>query len=369
MIFSTRSWLVAALILCAAAAVSYWQWSESGGKQEREDRGKQPVLVTLTKAQKKEFVDLIEAVGTAKANESAELTAKSADTVASLNFKDGQSVPKGFLVAELTSREQSADLTAAQAALNEASQALTRGQALKAKGFVTKANIDALKAARDSASARVAAMQSRVSDRSIRTPFAGVLGLRRVSVGALVRPGDVITTIDDVSQIKVEFTVAETDMANLKPGQSVRAAAAAYPGIQFRGAIDALDTRIDPQSRTIQVRAIFPNNDRKLLPGMMLTVGIEINRRSALSLSEQSLVPVESKQFVYVVKDEQAAERLEVKIGARIPGEVEILEGLDGSENVVLEGTLRLRPGAPVKIAGKPEAGGGEERPRGKRKP
>lgn len=344
--------LLALIIICVASAgAAYWYFAGSQGDEGREDRSKQPVLVSLTKAEQREFINLLEAVGTAKANESIDLTAKTTETVAVVNFKDGQSVPKGFLVAELSAREQSADVNAAIASLNEAEQTLKRVKSLTDKGFVTKAALDTAKAQRDSAAARVAAMRSRMTDRAIRTPFAGKLGLRRVSAGALLRPGDVITTLDDISKIKVDFTVSETQLAAVKPGQPVRAAAAAYPGRTFTGVVDSIDTRIDPQSRTIAIRAVFENQDSQLLPGMLLTVGIESNKRQSLALPEQALVPIEAKQYVFTVDAEEKADRKEVIIGQRDPGFVEILSGIDGTEKVVVEGTLRLRPGASIKVA------------------
>jgi membrane fusion protein (multidrug efflux system) len=270
----------------------------------------------------------------------------------------------------MTSREQSADITAAEATLREQEQTLQRARTLLNKGFVTKASLDTARAARDSAAARLAATRSRMADRTIRTPFAGVLGLRRVSVGALVRPADVITTLDDISRIKVDFSVAETQMAGVTRGQTVRATAAAFPGETFTGTVDSLDTRIDPQSRTISIRAVFANDKARLLPGMLMTVGIESNRRQSLSVAEQTLVPIENKQYVYVIEAENKAERREVRTGARIPGHVEILGGLKQGESLVLEGTLKMRPGATIRIAGSGEQAEGKDRKeRGKKQP
>ena len=365
--------IIAAIAIVAVGATGAYLWLGNAGKgagEGRGDRGSQPVLVTLTTASTREFVDLIEAVGTAKANESIELTAKTTDTVAKLNFSDGQAVPAGYVVAEMTSREQSADLTAAEASLQEQDRTLQRTRALVEKGFVTKASLDAAKAARDTAAARVAATRSRMADRTIRTPFAGVLGLRRVSVGALVRPADVITTLDDISRIKVDFSVSETQMAGIAKGQKVRASAAAFPGENFTGTVESIDTRIDPQSRTIVVRAVFPNDRARLLPGMLMTVGIESNKRQSLSVAEQTLVPIETRQYVYVAEGEEKADRREVKTGARIPGFVEILSGLKEGERIVLDGTLKMRPGATIRIAGTGEKAEGEGRgERGKKQP
>lgn len=369
MTINRRLLALTGVVVLIGALAGYWLLKGSDGKSGRDEKGKQPSLVTLTHAAPHEFVDLLQAVGTAKANESVELTAKSTDTIAALNFKDGQHVGKDFAVAELSSREQTADLIAARADLKEVEQNYARARKLADKGFVSKANLDSLRASRDTAEAKVNAMQSRTTDRIIRAPFGGVLGLRRVSVGALVKPGDIVTTLDDISRIKVDFTISETQLAGLKLGQTVRATAAAFPDRAFTGTIDSIDTRIDTQSRTIAVRAIFPNDDGKLLPGMTLDIGIESNRRTALALDERCLVPVEDKQYVYVIEGGKTADRREVKIGAREPGLVEILSGVDPKMDVVLEGTLKLRPGAPVKIAGAKDGGNGHDKPARKKTP
>lgn len=360
-----------ALAAAAALAIIAWQWFGTGnGREEgRGDRGQQPVLVTLAKVEKRAFADVIEAVGSARANESVEITAKVSDTVSRLNFTDGQNVPAGFLVAEMSQKEQTADLVAAEANLREQEQSLSRAEKLRARGFVSNASLDALRAARDTAAARVAATRSRTSDRALRTPFAGRLGLRRVSVGALVRPGDVVTTLDDISRIKVDFPVAETRLSGISLGQTVRATAAAFPGEVFTGTVESIDTRIDTASRSVTVRAVFPNDKSRLRPGMLMTVGIETNPRTALAVAEQTLVPVETRQYVYLVSPDGKAERREVVIGARIPGHVEILSGVKEGDSLVLEGTLKMRPGATVKVADDTEKAPGSRKGGGERSP
>jgi len=347
------------LFLCAFAAViaaaAYFQFYVKKDEGPGEGGGRQAVLVTVTPAALREFVDVIEAVGTAKANESIDLTAKSTETIGAVNFTDGQKVEAGFVVAELTSREQSADLAVARADLNEAKQSFERINGLAQKGFATGAQLDAATASRDAAAARVRSLESRVSDRLIKAPFAGVLGLRKVSVGTLVKPGDLITTLDDISVVKLEFTVPEAFLSALKDGMIVRVKVAAYPLRVFEGKVVGIDTRVNPVSRSVAMRAEIPNADGQLLPGMLMTVSLLNNQRQALSVPEETLVPVEDRQYVFVVAGDRKAERREVKIGARQPGYVEIVGGLKRGESVVVEGTLKLRPGATVKIAGDDE--------------
>jgi membrane fusion protein (multidrug efflux system) len=348
--------VIAAVIGGAALIATFIWWTSSSGAPEggdqggRQGGGGQAVTVVTAPVQPRDFVDVIDAVGTAKANESVVLTAKVTDTVSALNFTDGQKVAAGTVIAEMTSGEQSADIAAERASLAEAQKQFERISGLSARGNATRAQLDAAVSARDSATARVRALESRLTDRLIKTPFAGVLGLRQVSVGTLVRPGEVITTLDDISIIKLDFTVPETFMSALAAGMTVKAQAAAYPARSFEGKVAAIDTRVDPLTRAVSVRAELPNPDDSLKPGMLLSVSLLKDQRNSLAVPETALVPLQDKQFVFVVSSEEKAERREVTIGARIPGFVEIRTGLEESEQVIVEGLLRVRPGIAVRV-------------------
>jgi membrane fusion protein, multidrug efflux system len=136
----------------------------------------------------------------------------------------------------------------------------------------------------------------------------------------------------------------------LVPGMTVKAQAAAYPGHAFEGKVAAVDTRIDPLTRAVLVRAEVPNSDDRLKPGMMLSVSLLKDERNSIAVPETALVPLQDKQFVFVVSPEEKAERREVTIGTRVPGFVEIKTGLKESEQVIVEGLLRVRPGIAVKV-------------------
>jgi membrane fusion protein (multidrug efflux system) len=171
--------------------------------------------------------------------------------------------------------------------------------------------------------------------------------LRRVSVGALISPGDVITTLDDTSVIKLDFSVPETFVSILREGLSVRATAPAYPGRTFAGKVASIDSRVDMNTRSVTVRALLANEDGALKAGMFLNVSLAKDDRQTLIIPEEALTPEAEKQFVFVVADGKA-QRREVRIGGRSPGSVEILAGLDAGERVIVEGTQKVRDGAPV---------------------
>ena len=310
---------------------------------------KPPPPVTVTAVHYDDFVDTIEAIGTAHANESVTLTAKVTETVRAISFEDGQHVEKGALVAELLNTEQSADLAEARAAKVEADQQFERIANLVTKGNASRAQLDSQRATRDAAAARVDALEARLDDRLIRAPFAGVLGLRSVSPGQLVSPGDPIVTLDDISIMKVDFSVPETFLAVLKPGLSIRARSAAYPNRLFEGKVAMVDTRVDPISRAILVRAVIDNADGALHPGMLMSIDLVQNQRRSLVVPEISLVPVQSQQYVFTVED-GTAHRVPIEIGTRRLGDVEVLSGLKEGAQVITEGTTRANDKKPVKV-------------------
>jgi membrane fusion protein (multidrug efflux system) len=290
----------------------------------------------------------VEALGTARANEAIDITAKVANTVTVLRFAEGQQVARGQVLLELDTAQARADLAAAEAALKESQSAWNRSQDLFAKKALSQSQLDQIEAALTSNQARVAASRARLADNIIRAPFAGRVGLRRVSVGGLVSPGMVITTLDDDSVMKLDFDVPEAFMAALAPGLEVRASSVAYPGQAFTGTVASVDSRVDPVSRTVKVRAVLPNEERLLKPGMFLNVKLSREPLPALVLPEQAIVPERGKVYIFVVKDGRA-ERREVTTGRRRPGEVEILTGLAAGERVVIEGTQKVSDGSSVR--------------------
>jgi membrane fusion protein (multidrug efflux system) len=311
-------------------------------------------------------------VGTAKARESITVTAKIQDTISAINFQDGQYVRSGFVIVEMTSRQQSAQAAEARATLAEAESQFDRAQTLAAKGLAARALLDQRRAQRDTAAARVRSQESQVSDRLIRAPFAGVLGLRQVSLGTLVRPGDAITTLDDVTVVKLDLAVPETSLGKLKTGMPVEVVSAGFPGKILTGVVTGIDSRVDPASRTIAVRCEVQNPDALLKPGMLLAASLRADPRRSLMAPEAAIVPLGPDRFVFVAGADGRAERRAVKTGRRNLGQVEILDGLRQGEMVITEGVVKLRPGAPITLTPpsdrpKGRGQGGERGPSGGR--
>lgn len=316
-------------------------------------RGGGAPTVTAIAASNHSFSDAIQALGTAQARESIVLTPKVADTIRALHFDSGQRVRQGQVLVEMSSVEQGADLSEARANNVQAQENLRRTQELFDRGFASQAQLDNVRAAADAAQARVAAGGSRISDRTIRAPFAGVVGLRTASPGQYMRPGDQIGTLDDTSQIKLDFDVPETQLTRVATGVAIVAHTAAYPDRTFAGVIANVDSRIDPATRTVRVRAMLPNDDGQIHPGMLMTVEIHSNPRDALAVPEMAIVDQADGAYVYRVNihgQGQSADLTPVRTGQRSGGMAEILSGLSEGDLVVTEGLQSVRPGQPVRL-------------------
>ncbi len=327
----------------------------SGGGKDR------PATVSVTSVTAREFVDSIEAIGNARANESVELTANVTDRIKSIRFADGQFVRKGQVLVELFAQEETADLNQSRARLNEAQSQLERVQSLVKDGWATQSRLETQIATRDAARAQVASLEARVQDRFVRAPFSGVIGLRTISPGLVATSGTPIAEISDISRIKVDFTVPEMAMSQVRPGMNIVAQSGALLGQNFTGRIEAIDPQIDPVTRAISMRAIVANPGAKLKPGMLLTVRVEQLRRQALAVPEQSIVGDGSIKSVFVVNaDQTEVEKVGVTTGARQPGFIEITGGVSANTIIVAEGTVKMRDGAKIKIIGQREAAQGQ---------
>ena len=314
--------------------------------------GSPPAVITGT-MQTRPFGVVIEAVGTALAKESVEVTSKSTNTITAIRFIEGQRVAAGAVLVEFDRAQTAAALAEAEANLLESRNQFNRGRDLSVTQALSKAQLDQLETAVKTAESRVAAAQSRLDDTVIRAPFAGRVGLRRVSLGGLVTPGTVITTLDDLSVIKLEFTVPQSFLGELSSALPVEARAEGLGDRVFRGKITAIDSRIDPVSRSLTVRAELPNAEGVLRPGLFMSVRLAGKTVPTLMLPEEALVPEQGKAYVFLVVDGKA-QRREVRTGGRERGWVAIVQGLAGGEDVIVEGTQRVRDGG--EVVAKPRA-------------
>lgn len=347
-----------------ALAVGGWYASQhwGGGATANPARVSGPVAVEVIAARTGIVREAVESIGTARANESVTITAKQNGNVEKINFNEGEQVRTGAVLIELEAKERRADVDQARADLEQAraqrdeiKQRLDRSKQLKGTGNVTEARLDELESQLRAAEGRIRASEAklrgtdaRLEDNRITAPFAGRVGLRQVSLGALVQPGTMITTLDDVSKIKLDFAVPENFLGKLKPGLRVVARTPAFVGRAFEGVVSVIDPRVDPATRAVRVNALFDNPDDALKPGMFLNVELALSeRQDAVLVPEEVLVAEGGRQYLFVVR-EGRAERREVKAGQRLVGEVEIAEGLKPGEQVVARGVQKVRHNQPV---------------------
>ena len=355
---------VVAVGLCLMAAFvvgkAFFSFGAGGDEQARAaapgggpGRGGGPTVVAVA-ADMHTFTDGLQALGTAQARESIVLTPKVSDTIRALRFDSGDRVRQGQVLVEMSSVEQAADLAEARAANQAAQEELRRYQSLYDRGFASQARLDTVRAAADASQARLNAGGSRIADRTIRAPFSGLVGLRTASPGQYMRPGDQIGTLDDISEIKLDFDVPETQLSRVAQGVEIVARTAAYSDRTFSGRISNVDSRIDPATRTVRVRAMLPNTDEILRPGMLMTVEVRSNPRDALAIPEMAILDQADGAFVYRVANGDGGPRAElvrVQIGQRSGGMAEILGGLERGDQVVTEGLQSVRPGQPVQVS------------------
>ena len=351
----TRSTRLPLIILSGLliALLAYLNWPT---QQQDRQRGARVVSVKVAPAVMAEFSDEYQAMGTAKAKEDVIITARYSDVVKSVHFEDGDVVKKGQILVEFVKDEEQAKIKEFRANLNESMAQYKRLDELVKQKVASVAQRDEQKAKVSAIKAQLISAQAVLDNLTIRAPFDGQLGFREVSLGALVGNGDTITTLDDLSIIKVDFNIPERFITTVTVGQNIESTNIAFPEKQFIGKVTSVSTRVDAVTRTIQIRAEIENKNRKLRPGMLMSILLERNPEQILQVPESAVIPYEDKHFVFVVND-GVATKADVEIGRRKPGVVSIVSGLDEGAQVVVEGALKLRNGAAVSIVGENKQG------------
>ena len=349
---------VLVLILLGTAVLSYMVYAkatqETGGAGGFRGGfgGMGPVVVGLADVERSIVADAVESVGTTVANESVDLTAAVSETVSRVHFDDGEFVEQGEILVELTNAAEASRLAEAQANVNDARRQLQRLETLSASDLVAMTEFDTAHTALETAEARFEGVLVEMEDRLVRAPFSGFLGFRNVSAGSLLTPGTLITTLDDVSTIKLDFTIPEVYLADVSVGQQIATKSIVYGDQNFAGEITVVGSRIDPVTRSVAVRAQIENPDLLLRPGMLMTVSLALNEEPALLVPERSVVASQGQQYVYVVGADNKVTQQPVVLGRRRGGSVEVVAGLEVGQRVVSEGVVRVRPGLTVQPQG-----------------
>lgn len=326
-------------------------------KVEKSDRAEKPLEVIVQAVASRDLQNDIEALGNLRANESTAITAKTTKTVSKIHFDDGQRVNKGAVLVEMLSSEEAALMDVARLTAEEAKKQLDRSQALAKSGAVSPAMLDQLTREYTTARAQFVAVQARFKDLLITAPFAGVVGIRNISEGSLITPGQLITTLNDDSKMKLDFTVPAIYLLSLRKGLPIEAQSYELGNKTFKGEVFSLDNQIDESTRSIKVRALLDNSKGELKPGLLMPVVVHADLRKSLVISEAALVPMGSDHFVFVLQSGKSgkasgwiAERRQVKTGQRYKGQVEIVSGLIEGDKVVTHGLQKIHNGQALHI-------------------
>ncbi|MFT4924561.1 MAG: membrane fusion protein (multidrug efflux system) [Phenylobacterium sp.] len=335
-------------IIAMAALVA---WLNQPAPAKKAKRVAKPTTVVTNEVKQAPFRDIIEAIGTANANEQVSVFPRYAGMVKTVPFSDGQLVKKGQLLATLHSEQEQAEVKALAANLAEAQSQLTRLMDLRRTNATSQSQLEEQQAKTSAIDARLEKAKARLAEFDITASFDGVLGLRLISPGAFISTSDKITSLDDISIIKVDFTVPERYLTTVAIGQTIEASSIAYHNESFSGQISSINSRLDPVTRAVKIRAQIDNTDMRLHPGMLLNILLERSVENTIMINESAIIPIEDKHYVYTAKHSKA-QRIEVQIGRRRPGQVEVLSGLSSGQQVVVEGAIKLSDGAAIKIKG-----------------
>lgn len=333
-----------------------------------------PAAVEVAKAEARTLTDDAQALGTLKSRQSVVVRPEISGRIAHLGFKDGQPVKRGQLLVQLDDTLQQAQLKQAEAQASIARTNLQRSRELQAQSFVSQSAVDQNAAALQVAEAQVALNQAQLARMKVLAPFDGMAGIRSADVGAYVKDGADIVNLEDLGALVVEFSLPERYIGRLRSGQPVDLTLDALPGRTFKGRIEALDSQVDRNGRALLIKAQVDNAGALLKPGMFARPRVVFAvREAAVVVPEEALVPLGGRQWLFKVVDgeggKKVSQRLEAKIGLRLPGQVEILEGLKAGDMVVTAGQSRLLRGdaTPVRVVdlskppGGPGAGGKPE--------
>jgi membrane fusion protein (multidrug efflux system) len=301
------------LILLVLAGIGYGGWygyqqymagtQEFGAAAPKRGGGDRATPVKTTKATERTLVRQLEVVGSTRASQVIDIKPKADGTIVEIVYEAGKRLEQGDVLFRLDDAIQKADLAEAQASLAKAQQALKRGRTLKQSRVMATATLEDLEAARAAAQAQVDRAAQRLADRTIRAPFAGTPSIRRVDLGAQVGSDTVLTRLENLSPMLVEFQVPEQFFSIARPGLTAEATTPAWPGKTFTATLSEVDTSIDPVSRTFRVRAQVPNETSELASGMFMRLSLQLSSDGVVMIPEQSITMEEGTPFVFVVKD------------------------------------------------------------------
>lgn len=338
------------LIAALAGAAGLYAINTLVGKDVAPARAARTVLVEVDTVKLGTVRDRIAAVGTTQAIRAVNIVPLVSGRVEEVNFIPGEKVKANAPLVRLNDAVASAQEQETRAEMDRAKFDNDRAKALlNSRGAITKATAEEREAAYLIAKARHEAAVDALDERTVDAPFDGTVGFRNVDVGDYVSAGTVLTTLDDLSVIEVEFSVPEIYYGSVKQGMEVTARTLAFGNTRFRGTISQIDTRIDAVSRSFRIKAEIPNENAEIPTGMFMNVRVTLEQREAIKIPQEALVFQGEETLVYVDKDNVALQR-PVTLGSRQRNTVEVTEGLSVGDKVIVKGIQNLRDGAPIRV-------------------
>ncbi|MCC5791905.1 MAG: efflux RND transporter periplasmic adaptor subunit [Legionellaceae bacterium] len=335
------------LLTVMIVLVFYYYWSQQNTGQNGYSAPLLPVEVSEVRHET--ITESLEAVATTRAWESITISANVTEYVKKLHFEDGDEVRKGDVLVELETAEEMARLAEAQARLLEANQQYDRIKNLLQRKFSAQSEYDTQKANIESAQARIDQINSYIADRTIKAPFDGVLGFRLISQGTLVQPGDSIVTLDMIQPLRLDFSVPERYLSEIKVGTHFSADSIAFPDTSFSGHIRTINSRIDEQSRTILLRGVLENPQHRLKPGMLMHITLPLASRKVLIIPEESLMAQGDERYVYVIDpSSNRAQKRAITLLQRKGNRLWVAGELKEGEWVATKGAFRIRDGQEI---------------------
>lgn len=333
--------------------------TDGKGDAKAAGKGPPPAPVEVVTLKPSRVQEDLGAVGTLRANQSVMLRTEVTGRVETIGFRDGQAVKRGQLLIGLDASFNEAEVAQAKAELALAQSSLKRTEDLAAKNFVSSSAQDQAESNVAVLQARLQLAQARLSKMRVLAPFDGVVGIRAVNVGDVLRDGTDIVNIEDIRTLKVDFRVPERFFTQMKVGLPVEVAADALPGTTYRGSIEAINPRIDANGRSLELRASLGNSDGRLRPGMFARVRVVVgDRPEAFMVPEEAIVPQGDRFFVFRVADGRA-QRVPVRLGVRRDGQVELLDNVQAGDRIIVAGMRVQRDGQPVRVLGDAPRGNG----------
>jgi membrane fusion protein (multidrug efflux system) len=326
--------------------------SGNRGAAPRPEAGRQQPAVPVETATAREVTSRsdIRSVGSLQSDESVQISSEVAGRVSEVLFREGQRVQAGEVLVKLDDALTRAELGEAQARLALAEANHRRTSSLARTGNTTQRAEDEATSALETARAAVELIKVRLDKLSITAPFTGVVGIRKISVGAYMSPGAPIANLEKIDELKVDFKVPEIHLADVKVGQEIEVTVDALPRRVFKGTIYAIDPMVDVNGRALTIRARLPNPDLVLRPGLFARITVKgQSEAKVVVVPEEAVVPRGDSALLYRIESGKAVET-KVRLGSRMAGHVEILEGLAPEAIVVTAGQTRLRNGALVEV-------------------